>query len=174
MINIIFLSALTFALSFIFNDFFFRSFGLSDYVSLLFIPSGIRIFFALVFDIYGVVGILLGSLLVSLFYLNQSELTVVATTACVAAGAAWFARWASLTLLKLDINLANIKFMELLQVSIIFSAISSISHQILFIQLGMSEDFILGTLSMFAGDVTGALLCLLSARYAMRFMRRKY
>ena len=107
MINIIFLSALTFALSFIFNDFFFRSFGLSDYVSLLFIPSGIRIFFALVFDIYGVVGILLGSLLVSLFYLNQSDLTVVATTACVAAGAAWFARWASLTLLKLDINLAK-------------------------------------------------------------------
>lgn len=166
-------SAFTYAIFFIFNDFFFRSFGLSEYVSLLFIPSGIRIFFALVFDIYGVIGILLGSLLVSLFYLNQSNLTVVVTTALVAGGAAWVARWASIKLLKLDVNLGRIKLMDLMQLSIIFSGISAISHQVLFVQLGMSDDFTTGALSMFAGDMTGALFCLVTARFAVQLIRRK-
>jgi hypothetical protein len=171
---IIFISAVTFALSFIFNDFFFRSFGLSEYVSLLFIPSGIRIFFVLVYGVYGVVGILLGSLLISLFYLDQSNFVVVVSTALVAAGAAWFAHWVSIKLLKLDLNLRNIKLMSLFQVSIIFSAISAISHQLLFIELGMSDDFTSGALSMFAGDMTGALLCLFGARYTVRLMRVRY
>lgn len=168
---IIFISAVTFSLSFIFNDFFFRSFGLSDYVSLLFIPSGIRIFFVLVYGVYGVIGILLGSLLTSLFYLEQSNFVVVVSTALVAAGAAWFARWASIKFLELDLNLRNIKLMSLLQVSIIFSMMNAISHQLLFVQLGISDDFASGALSMFAGDMSGAMLCFFIARYSVRLMR---
>lgn len=170
---IIFISAVTFALSFIFNDFFFRSFGLSDYVSLLFIPSGIRIFFVLVYGVYGVIGILLGSLLTSLFYLEQSNFVVVVSTALVAAGAAWFARWVSIKFLEIDLNLRNINFMSLLQVSIIFSTMNAISHQLLFLELGISDDFASDALSMFLGDMSGALFCIVTARFAAPLIRAK-
>jgi hypothetical protein len=170
---IILLSALTFALSFIVNDFVFHSFGLSDYVSLIFIPSGVRIFFALVFGVYGVIGIVLGSSLVSLSYLNEANYLVVMSTALVAGGAAWLARVASVKLFELDADLSRITLLQLLQVSIVFSAVSSISHHLLFLELGMAEDFTTGVMSMFAGDVAGALLCLLCARYTVRLLRYK-
>lgn len=167
-------SASSFAIVYIFNNLLFRTFELSDYVSLVFVPSGIRIFCVLVFNFYGAIGILLGSLAVSLFYLNQTSPFVAITTALVAAGAAWFARSIAFKLLNLDENLANIKLNDLFQISIIFSVISAISHQLLFLELGISEDFTSGTLSMFAGDMTGALLCLFCARYLVRLTRRRY
>lgn len=170
---IILLSAVTFAISFVLNDFFFRSFGLSQYVSLLFIPSGVRIFFALIFDLYGVIGIALGSLLISLFYLSEENLILVVSNALIAGGAAWFARWLSIKLFALDVDLGRITLLQLLQVSIVFSAVSSISHHLLFLELGMTENFTTGVLSMFAGDVTGALVCLLCARYTVRLLRYK-
>jgi hypothetical protein len=172
MIYIILLSAVTFALSFIFNDFLFRSFELSQHVSLVFIPSGVRIFFALVFGLPGALGIGLGSLLVSLLYLNGINFDLALSSALVAAGAAWAARWLSIKLLRLEIDLGRISLLEVTQVCFIFAAISAVSHQALFFATGMAQEFALLSLSMFAGDVTGALACLLVARYTILLIRR--
>jgi len=173
MIYIILLSAATFALSFIFNDFLFRSFELNQYVSLIFIPSGVRIFCALVFDLPGVMGIGLGSLLVSLLYLNDVSTDLAFSSALVAASAAWAARWLSVRLLKLDVDLSRISLLEVMQVCFIFAALSAVSHQALYFATGVTQDFATASLSMFAGDVTGALACLVVARYTVLLIRRQ-
>ena len=173
MIFIILLSAAAFVLSFIFNDFLFRSFELNQYVSLFFIPSGVRIFFVLVFDFTGVIGICLGSLLVSLLYLNDVSTDLAFSSALVAAGAAWAARWLSVRLLKLDVDLSRISLLEVMQVCFIFAAISAVSHQVLYFATGVTQDFAAASLSMFAGDVTGALACLIVARYTVLLIRRQ-
>lgn len=169
----ILISASVFAISFIFNDFFFSSFELNQHVSLLFIPSGVRIFFALVFNLPGVVGIGLGSLLVSLLYQSEVSIDLALNTALVAAGAAWAARWLSVVLLKLDVDLSRISLLDVLLVCFIFAAISAVSHQILFYAKGMTQDFAAASLSMFAGDVTGALVCLVLARYTVLLIRHR-
>jgi hypothetical protein len=173
MTYIILLSAATFALSFIFNDFFFRSFEMNQYVSLLFIPSGVRIFFALVFDVPGVIGIALGSFLISTAYLGELNTNLAVYTALVAGGAAWASRWLAIKLLKLDNDLSRISLLELLHLCFIFAAISALSHQALFYATGMTHDFAAASLSMFAGDVSGALVCLVVARYAVLLARRR-
>ena len=172
-IYIIFLSAFTFALSFILNDFLFRSFELSQHVSLIFIPSGVRIFFALVFDLPGVMGIGLGSLFISLLYLNGISIDLALSSALVAAGAAWAARWLSVRLFKLDVDLSRISLLEVMQVCLIFAAISAVSHQALYFATGITQEFAVASLSMFAGDVTGALACLFVARYTVLLIRRQ-
>jgi hypothetical protein len=173
MINIILLSASTFALFFIFNDLLFRSFELSQHVSLLFIPSGVRIFFALVFDVPGVIGICLGSLLIALFYLKDIGLDLALSSSLVAAGAAWGARWLSVKLLKLDPDLRYITLFQIVQLCLIFAAVSATSHQALYYLNGMTEDFAAASMYMFAGDVSGALVCLVVARASVLLIRRK-
>jgi hypothetical protein len=172
MVYIVLFSAAAFALSFILNAFFLNSFDLNPYVSLFFIPSGVRIFLTLVFDIPGAIGIVLGSLVVSLFYLNQTSIDIALCMALVAGGAAMASRWLSVKILNLDSDLLRISFLEVLQVCFIFSAVNAISHQALFLALDMTDDFISQTLSMFAGDVTGALACLIFTRYSVLMLRR--
>jgi hypothetical protein len=170
---IIFSIALAFSISFIVNDYLFISFEINHYIGLIFIPSGIRIFCTLVFDLLGAIGIVLGSLLISLIYKQEPSLLISLSTALIAGVAALAARWFSVDLLKLDGNLSRISFLELVQVCIIFAAISAISHQVFFYGLGLTQDFVLASLSMFAGDVIGALLCILFFRYAVLFVRMK-
>jgi hypothetical protein len=171
----ILISAFAFALSFVFNDYFFRSFELNQNVSLLFIPSGVRIFFVLTFNYLGAIGILLGSLLVSVFLgdASQDSLNVALMAAIVNSGAALVARMLSVKLLKLDENLSLISMLDVVQICLVFAAVSAVGHQTLFYAFGATQDFFLASLSMFAGDVTGALLCLVVARYSVLLIRSK-
>ncbi len=169
----VFFTAASFAFVFILNDLLFSSFELNPYVSLVFLPSGVRILFVLVFEKFGAIGIVLGSLLVSLFYLGQTELLSVLLISLVAGFAALAARRVSLGTLGVSEDLLGISFAKLVQLCLVFSFISSISHQALFLLLAINGDFLQQSLYMFVGDVTGALLCLTAARLTVPMLRRR-
>ena len=173
MFYLISVGALAYALAFIFNDIFFKSFWLNENIDFIFLPSGVRIFLVLVFNIYGAISIAFGSLFISLYYLNESNPVVAIGTSLTIAITSLFSRWTSFRLLNLNFDLQAIKFDDILVVAIIFSAINSIGQQILLYKLGTSKNFVSDGLLMFTGDVMGALLCLLCTKYVLHLINYK-
>ena len=173
MFYLISVGALAYALAFIFNDIIFKSFWLNENIDFIFLPSGVRIFLVLVFNIYGAISIAFGSLFISLYYLNESNPVVAIGTSLTIALTSLFSRWTSFRLLNLNFDLQAIKFDDILVVAIIFSTINSIGQQILLYKLGTSKNFVSDGLLMFTGDVMGALLCLLCTKYVLHFFNYK-
>ncbi len=170
-INILIIAA-AFSITFILNHQFFDWFVVNEYVALVFIPSGVRIFAVLVFDLTGAVGIFLGSLVVSFAYLGQTNIEVALCAAFIAAGSALLSRHLCLRLFKLDTNLRDITLSLIYKICVVFSFISSVSHQLFYQAEGLGTDFLADTAKMFIGDISGAIVFLLAAKFLMGLIQR--
>lgn len=173
MFFLVLISSIAYLLSFIFNDFIFSTPWFKENINFIYLPSGVQIFLVLIFNNYGVISIALGSLLISLFYLNELNPIVAFGTSLTIGATSFFSRWTSFRLLKLNFDLQNIKFDDLLILTIIFSAINTMGKQMLHYTLGMSKDLVSDALLMFTGDVIGALVCLLCTKYVLHAINYK-
>jgi hypothetical protein len=170
MINALLVAALFF-LTFVLNSYFFEFFTIDDYVSLVFLPSGVRIFSVLVFEFYGALGIFLGSLAVSFFYLAQTDIEVAVMAAVIAAGTALLSRKLCLPLLKLDANLREITLTEIIKVCLVFSLLSAVGHQVFYQVVGIGTHLASDAFKMFIGDICGAIVFLVSAKFVVELNR---
>ena len=173
MINLVTIGSVIYLLAFALNDFVFKSLLINENVNFIFLPSGLRIFLVLVFNIYGAISIVIGHLLVALFYLNESNPIFSFGTSLTIAVTSLLARWVSFKLLKLNFDLRAISFHDILVVTIIFSTFTTIGQQMLLHKLALSKNFTSDALLMFTGDVMGALLCLLFAKYVLHVVNYK-
>lgn len=164
--------ALLFAATFILNSEIFAVFEINEYVSLVFIPSGVRIFSILVFEKIGAIGIFFGSLLISFAYLGQRDVELAICAAFVSGGSALLARMACMHFMRLDADFRAINFIQIAQISLVFSFISSVSHQLLYKLTAVSSSFLVETLYMFIGDLMGALVFLVFVKGATQLIKR--
>ncbi len=171
MLNLLFVITL-FVFAFILNDQAFHIFVVSDYVSLIFIPSGVRIFSVLVFELSGAIGVFIGSLLISFFYLGQTDTELVVLSGFTASSTALIGRMVAMRLLKLDENFSNITLPDIFGICVIFSIISTLGHQALYHSAGLGTHFITDALTMFVGDISGALVFLMASRYVALVTKR--
>lgn len=155
---VIALSALGFYLLFQLNDLLFQWLDYSYGVSWLFLPSGLRLALVLVFGGQGAIGVILGSLCIALEDGKQPMEALL--TALVSGLAPWMARWISLRYLDLRVDLSNLRLPILLKTAVLFALVSAVSHQLLFVSLGLSEGFVSSTSVMVIGDLAGTLVML--------------
>ena len=132
-LKIIITSGLCFCVIFIFNDYIFDKFKVDEYVSLVFLPSGARVFISMVFESSGAIGLALGSLLVSIFYLHEPSTAVTIGNAVASGLGAFVARELCVRILDLDVYLHQITIKHIMYASTIFSVINSLLHQRFFI-----------------------------------------
>ncbi len=170
-INILIIAA-AFSITFILNHQFFDWFVVNEYVALVFIPSGVRIFAVLVFDLAGAVGIFLGSLVVSFAYLGQTNIEIAVCAAFIAGGSALLSRYLCERLFKLDANLRDITLSQIYKICVVFSFISSVSHQLFYQAEALGTDFFADTAKMFIGDISGAIVFLVATKFFMGLIQR--
>jgi len=120
-----------------------------------------------------VISIVIGRLLVTLCYSNESDAIFSIGITLTIAVTSLFARWTSFKLLKLNSDLQAIKFDDILVVTIIFSTFNTIGQQTLLHKLALSKNFTSDALLMFTGDVMGALLCLLFTKFVLHLINYK-
>lgn len=173
MMSVVLPVAAFFFIAFILNDIFFSPFAVDNYVSMVFFPSGVRIVAVLVFDFLGAAGITLGSFLISLAYLGQSDLVIAICTAFIAGGSALLCRFVSFKLFDIDNDLQNISLIKIFKICITFSVLSSLFHQIFFVTygMGMRNELWVNFLKMFIGDFSGAIIFLVFIKYFFSFVR---
>ncbi len=146
------------------NTALFSSLGYSDGVDWVFLPSGLRLAFVLVFVEEGALGIMLASALVGGLYHFSDDVVTALGAGFISGFAPWLARLVCLDRFKLDVNLRGLTAVTLIKVSLVFSALSPVLHQLWFSWRGRTEDFISSTAVMAVGDLVGTLLVMYSVK----------
>ena len=147
------------------NRLLFSSFEFSTNVNWIFLPSGLRLAFVLVFGVWGATGIILGSIATNLLhYFNGDPFTAVVAGA-ISGLAPLLARSICASLCALDVNLRNLNTTLLLQAAASFAVLSAALHQLWFTYRGQSDHFISSTTAMATGDFVGTVLVLYTLKY---------
>lgn len=148
------------------NTALFPALVLSAHVSLIFLPSGVRLISVLLFSHWGALGIVFGSVLTSLLDPPENLGPTLVGAWLISGVAPWLARAAGIRFLHMDRQLKNLSGTDLLKLSLMFAAFNAVMHQLWFHWQDNSSDFLRQTWSMAVGDLLGAALLL----YAFKFV----
>lgn len=161
-------TAAAFAALFELNHFLFSAFAFSKGVGWIFLPSGLRLAFILVFGEWGALGIVLASFGIG-YGQHYSDDTVNALVAGVISGVSpLLARKFCTDFLSLNTHLERLTAATLLKIALVFAVISPVLHQIWYVAHGQTPDFFSSVAVMAVGDFTGTLMVLYLARFAFK------
>ena len=149
------------------NDFFFFSFSFSDGVHWVFLPSGLRLAFILIFVVWGAVGVAIGSMLLCYFSQSDGNLVTSLGTGIVSGFAPLLARQVCIDFLKLGADLRNLSATILFKTSAVFAIFSALLHQLWYTWLGQTSNFIRSTLVMMMGDFLGTVIVLYASKFVL-------
>ena len=161
------LTAIAYFVLFELNDALFTSFAFSTGVNWIFLPSGLRLVFILVFGVWGAFGIALASLIINLLFYFDGSLVSTIGTGLISGFAPLLARSICVDLIKLDVDLKNLTAGTLLKVAVVFAVLSPLLHQLWFNLRGQTENFIDSTAVMMFGDLTGTLVILYLTKFLL-------
>lgn len=149
------------------NDFLFGSLGFSEGVSWIYLPSGFRLMFILIFAEWGAVGIVLASVYVSgLFHFNGDQASILGA-GFISGFSPLLARYVCHDKLGMDLELRNLTTHKLIAVSALFALMSALMHQVFYAWRGHTENFIASTAVMAIGDFVGTIIMLYIAKFVI-------
>lgn len=160
-------SAVLFVGFFQFNDWIFSSFQYSEGINWVFLPAGFRVILVLTMGLPGAIGLMLGS-----WFIDSAAFTATAWFfPCFNGVVSGLTPWLVMMYLTrqgwLEPQMRQMTAMRLLQVTIIFSAASAMSDQLVWWSLEKPDANIwVDVWPMFVGNALGALLML----YGMKFV----
>jgi hypothetical protein len=149
------------------NDWIFSSFQYSDGINWIFLPAGFRVILVLTMGLPGAVGLMLGS-----WYIDSASMTSTAwffpfINGVVSGLTPWVVMKYLINRGWLEPHLHQMTALRLLQITVIFSAASAISDQLVWWSLEKPDANIwIDVWPMFVGNALGALLML----YSMKFL----
>lgn len=165
-------TAVSYYLLYQLNIYLFGSLNFSHRVDWVFLPSGLRLAFVLLFLGDGAIGIALASTLITYSMYFDGSYAGMLLSGSLAGVAPYTARLVAIRWFNLQENLINIKNVGLFKLSVLFAVISALMHQLWYFWNGKTRDFIDSTLVMIAGDWLGTVL-VLAALQASIFLGRK-
>ena len=158
-INVI--TLVSFFVFFLINQTLFTPLSVSENISWIFLPAGLRLFFILVYRHRVLVGLFVGSLLASV-HLTQETLSPF--TLCLALAStlnpliALYAveKWTS----HFSLTLQNLTLEAMMSLAIIQAFFCTTLHHLIFLGFGktLHENFLNELLSMFFGDLLGIFI----------------
>lgn len=157
---VVFATALLYAALFELNSLLFSSFSFSKGVDWVYLPSGLRLAFILIFGVWGALGIGLSSIAISLNFYFLGDYQTAILTGLISGFSPLLARKFCVDFVGLDVNLEKLSPSTLLKIAAIFAVISPVLHQLWFVARGKTQDFISSTAVMVLGDFTGTVIVL--------------
>ena len=174
-INVITLAS--FFVFFLINQTVFAALSISENISWIFLPAGLRLFFILVYRHQTLVGLFLGSLLASV-HLTQETLSPF--TLCLALAStlnpliALYAveKWTS----HFSLTLQNLTLEAIMSLAIIQAFFSTTLHHLIFLGFEkiLHENFLGELLTMFFGDLLGIVIMMGLLTLALRLILKSY
>jgi hypothetical protein len=142
-------------------------------VNWIFLPAGIRIFLTLIMGYSGAIGLAIASLLIN--YIGFYELDLISTfgIAAICGLAPLMGRHFVIHNLKVQADLSNISFTELLVTIVAYSLLSSGLHQLWFVTRGLDSGSWNHFLAMFCGDIAGSILFVAVIKYGIDLVKSK-
>jgi len=160
-------TAIVFAFVFELNILLFSSFEFTKGVNWIFVPSGVRLAAVLVLDVWGALGIVLGSIGVGYGQYYSGDWINAVVAGLLSGLSPLLARKFCNDFLSLKTNLDGLTGSSLLKIAAAFSVISSVMHQVWYVIHGQTQNFLTNTAVMAVGDFTGTLVVLYAARWVL-------
>jgi hypothetical protein len=162
------LCAIAYFFAFKLNFVLFESLKFSEGVNWVFVPSGLRMLLVLILLYFGSIGIALASCFINYMIGDENQHLFNIVTAIISGFAPLIARKICIDFLQLQSSLSNLTSKTLFQLSVVFSLISALLHQVWFYWNGATEDFISSSLVMALGDWVGTVLVLATASLLLK------
>lgn len=149
------------------NQIFFGFTEVADGVHWIYLPSGLRLMFVLVFGGAGAVGVGLASMyLNSLFHFDGALISAIGAGA-ISGLAPYWARYVCHRKLNMDYKLKNLSVPKLVSISVIFALLSASLHQLFYVWAGHTGDWAISMGALFLGDLMGTITMLYLAKFVI-------
>ena len=167
------ISAVLFVGFFQLNNWAFSIFEYSEGISWVFLPAGFRIILVLVLGLPGAVGLVLGGWFIDSALFETENATLALMNGLVSG----FTPWLVMKYLQhrqwLNPQLHTLTTSKLLNITLIFSAASALTHQLMWWMLDRPElNIWVDIWPMFFGNVLGALLMLYGFKFLLDRTRK--
>lgn len=165
------LSTALYVAFFYFNQFVTAPLEDAKGVNWIFLPAGLRIFLTLILDFSGAIGLTIAALLIN--YIGFYDLDLVSTLgiAVICGAAPLLGRHFVIHNLKVEPDLSNISFKQLLAIIAAYSFLSSGLHQLWFVARGFDSGGFNHWIAMFSGDVAGSALFVALVKYGIDLVK---
>ena len=165
-------SAFLFVLFFKLNGWVFANFAYNDCISWVFLPAGFRVILVLVLGLPGALGLVLGSWFIDSALFSADTWLLLFSNGLVSGLTPWLVMKYLQHKGWLAPHIRSMTAQRLLQMTLIFSAASAISHQLLWWLFERPDANIwVDVWPMFIGNVMGALLMLYGFKFALDRVR---
>lgn len=165
-------SAVLFVLFFKINSWVFANFSYSEDISWVFLPAGFRVILVLVLGLPGALGLVLGCWFIDSALFSADTWLLPFSNGLVSGLTPWLVMKYLQHKGWLAPQIMSMTAQRLLQMTLIFSAASALSHQLLWRLFERPDVNIwVDVWPMFIGDVMGALLMLYSFKFALDRIR---
>ena len=174
-INVIIL--VSFFVFFLINQSVFKNFSVSENISWIFLPAGLRLFFILVYRHQALVGLFIGSLLAAV-HLTQETLSpftlLLALASTLNPLMALYAveKWSS----HFSLTLENLGLEAIMSLAIIQAFFGTTLHHLIFLGFGktLHENFLGELLTMFFGDLFGIVIMMGLLTLSLKLILKSY
>lgn len=146
----------------------FSYFEKNQFVSLVFVPAGIRLVSVLLLEEYAVAGLFIGALMTSPVSSNITECLVISFISAVNP---YLATHMTKRLLNIDNLLNNLRAKELIFMGLFSALINCISHHLYFSLDGLATSWS-NFINMFVGDLLGISIMLFLFSMTLKIIRK--
>lgn len=165
-------SAVLFVLFFQINGWVFANLAYEEGISWVFLPAGFRVILVLVLGLPGAVGLVLGSWFIDSALFAADNWLFPFLNGLVSGLTPWLVMRFLSQRGWLGPQILSMSAQRLLQVTLIFSAASAISHQLLWWLFDRPQaNILVDVWPMFIGNALGALLLLYGFKFALDRLR---
>jgi hypothetical protein len=167
-------SAVLFVLFFNLNGWVFANLSYNDGISWVFLPAGFRVILVLVLGIPGALGLVLGSWYIDSALFSAETWLLPFLNGLVSGLTPWLVMKYLQHRGWLAPHIMSMSAQRLLQMTLIFSAASAFSHQLLWWWFERPDaNILVDVWPMFIGNALGALLMLYGFKFALDRIRPK-
>jgi hypothetical protein len=160
-------TALLYAALLMLNDYLFGSLWISPGETWVFLPSGWCLIAILLFEEWGALGIIVGSLAVLGVQGSGQDPLASIGAALISGLAPLAARQVCLELAQIDVQLKSLTAVGLLRVALIFSSLSAALQQCWFAWWSSAEHFFTELIVTLTANMAGAMLVLYACKLVL-------
>ena len=171
-LSIMVVSALLYAVLFFANDWTTKYLEAAPGVNWIYLPAGLRLFLVLIFGLSGALGIVISSVLITLYRdLGDDYLSIIGI-GLISGLSPLLARYLTIRNLKISPDLSNLNLPIIAACIVIFALISSSLHQLWFWLMDIPSGSFPNTIVMITGDILGAVLLIALIKVCIDLYKR--
>ena len=168
---LVLICAIAYFYAFKLNLYWFDWIEFSHGANWVYIPSGLRLLFVLILARLGGVGITLSSIFIN-YTLGDADAHVFnIVTGLISGASPCIARYLAIRWFHLDPLLFNLTSPDFFKISVLFALMNGLLHQVWFVWMDKTQDFLASTLAMGVGDWFGTVLVLATASLGIQIFK---